>query len=73
MQDLLSHFETLKDFEPSICSIFQGAKKGAFNPNQGLPIASGDGPSWLKGLQARKTKSMTFNYKSVLSYLVLAL
>jgi len=26
----------------------------------------------LKGLQAKKTKSMTFNYKSVLSYLVLA-
>ena len=45
IQDL-SHFETLKDFEPSICSIFQGAKKGAFNQNQVLLIAPGDGPLW---------------------------
>ena len=42
----LSHFETLKDFEPSISSIFQGAKKGAFNQNQVLLMASGDGPRW---------------------------
>ena len=45
MQELF-HFETLKDFEPSISSIFQGAKKGAFNQNQVLPMASGDGPRW---------------------------
>ena len=45
MQEL-SHFETLKVFEPSISSIFQGAKKGAFNQNQVLPMASGVGPGW---------------------------
>ena len=42
----LLHFESPKDFEPSICSIFQGAEKGAFTRNQVLPMASGDGPRW---------------------------
>ena len=45
MEELL-HFESPKDFEPSICSIFQGAEKGAFRQNQVLPMASGDGPRW---------------------------
>ena len=45
MQELF-HFEILKDFDSSISSIFQGARKGAFNQNQVLPMASGDGPRW---------------------------
>ena len=44
----LEHFESPKDFEPSICSIFQMAKKGAFWQNHVLPIASGDDPNGLE-------------------------
>ena len=35
-----SHFETLK---------------GAFNQNQVLPKASGDGPRWSKGVSSKKS------------------
>ena len=45
MQELC-HFETPKDFEHPIWSVFQGAKKGGFRQNQVLPMAPGDGPRW---------------------------
>ena len=45
MQELY-HFETPKDFEHPIWSIFQGAKKVFFWQNQVLPMAPGDGPRW---------------------------
>ena len=61
MQEL-SHFETLKDFEPSISSIFQGAKKGAFNQNQVLPMASGDGPRRYQGISMKKFRIHDFQF-----------
>ena len=61
MQEL-SHFETLKDFEPSISSIFQGAKKGAFDQNQVLPMASGDGPRWYQGISMKKFRIHDFQF-----------
>ena len=42
----LLYFESPKDFEPSICSIFQGAEKGALRQNQVFLMALGDGPRW---------------------------
>ena len=56
------HFESPKDFEPSICSIFQGAEKGAFRQNQVLPMASGE--DGIKGFQWKNSGFMTFNFKS---------
>ena len=50
----LCHFEKPNEFEPSICFIFQGAKKGAFWPNQVFPIASGDGLRWSQGVSVIK-------------------
>ena len=37
---------SLSNFEPSICSIFQGAEKGALRQNQVFLMALGDGPRW---------------------------
>ena len=52
---------------------FKGLKRGLLTKIRCSQWLQGMVLDGLKGFQAKKSKSMTFNYKSCISYLVLAL
>ena len=52
---------------------FKGLKRGLLTKIRCSLCLQGMVLDGLKGFQAKKSKSMTFNYKSCISYLVLAL
>ena len=52
-------------------SFFRGLKRGLFDQIRCSQWPQGMVLDGLKGFQSKKSKSMTFNYKSVLRYLIL--
>ena len=54
-------------------SFFRGLKRGLFDQIRCSQWPQGMVLDGLKGFQSKKSKSMTFNYKSVLRYLVVKL